>query len=207
MTWQEFKDSLLSRDSFLEMQDRGFNRTPFLCITSRPFAPTKKFLKIRNSFGHTMLHYAAVGGWLKEIPIELLTPELLSMTNNYGETPLHWVKDFSTVPAEIITQEHMHVPDKNGIAPINNLFNYLSRENFDALPDSFVSQNGEWFAKILRRRGEQDMLLGRKLPQSARPITGETWWQENGIKLFEIEKQKAVLTVEPDSSHHEISLF
>ena len=82
--------------------------------------PIKDWLKPGNN-GYTPLHYAAMGGQLDQVPVEILTKENMLVPGNDGDTPLQQAAikgQLDQVPVEILTKENMLVPDSNGNTPL-----------------------------------------------------------------------------------------
>ena len=111
-----------------------------------------------DSYWSTDLHEAAVYGRLDRMPREVLTAENMGVGNIAGITPLHLAAEngwLNQVPMVAFTG-NMLVKDVGGNTPLSL-----------AVTNGYLSQ----------------VPLGLELPEEARAVVGEEWWENNQAVL------------------------
>lgn len=74
---------------------------------------------LKDQKGNTLLHAAAEGDKLNEIPLNDLTIRLSTEVNNYNQCALHLVSELNKVPKEFLTKKNLLIPDHNGQTPLH----------------------------------------------------------------------------------------
>ena len=80
---------------------------------------TEELLSAPASNGSTIVHLAAMSGYIEQVP---LTPRLLALQNDDGGTPLHYaafMKCLNRIPKQLLTKELLSMTDNRGSTPVH----------------------------------------------------------------------------------------
>jgi len=147
----------------------------------------KLFLS-KNVRGMTPLDVAVEHGHLDNIPLEM--EEVLLQPDEEGKTALHKAAlagILNQLPKPLLTAQNLLLTDNNGISPLE----YAVRSSAPSLMAAIDIDQNEALAPI----------LGTELPETARAIVGEDWWEQNEKIRKSLDQQ--VVTSEPT----EVELF
>jgi hypothetical protein len=120
----------------------------------------ERILKQKTLGKENVIHYAAHYGCLNQIPSEFLTQKTMTMTSNYGETPLHSATDggkLDLVPKEFLTQENLEKEDNWGTVFHKAAINCT----FDSFPKEFLTEKN-LTAKSLSSEVSPILILAHK---------------------------------------------
>ena len=185
--WSDIKDALTDKCSFNDVKACGFKKRP-----------TKKFLQRKNTFGHSIAHYASAGGWLKHIPEELQTEDIFMQQNYEGEIPLHWCTDFRKVPNKLLSPKYLTHQNNNKVTPIHNLLLHqnVDVEELSLIPkDMLIGTPSKTIIPHLIGLHLTDHFLGTDMPKWCKTLTGQKWWDKNENFKNHIASAKTALPI------------
>ena len=177
------------------------------------------------------MHFAAENGYLSSIPEKFKTAELLNIPNKAGETVFHLcgVRGcWAGLPESVITLDAMTRLDLGGSNPLHHfgesLFElddddaveqassgFLSKVPKCALyPEALMQPNGDGITPLKifvdDLRCDLKYLLGVELPEEARDLVGDAWFNANLEVCLEKKRSNGTVEVISDAESVEVDI-
>ena len=167
---------ILTAKNLLYQTNTGWTPAHFLAGTVAICQVTEdvleKVLLAADSNGITPLSCAARNGKLDLVPKQFLTPAYLTVADIDGETPIHLAADNGHLHQlkEVLSRELLMCKDKRGRTPLH----------------------------LAEEKGTLAGILGINLPDEARSIIGDYWWELNQRILKEANIPAGTPTISED---------
>jgi len=154
---------------------------------------TPQTLTVRDNDGMTPMHCAAAEGQLQDIPKNQLTKRNLTIRDWEGWTPVHSAAangHLNQIPSELLTTAVLTGKDVFGWSPIHAA---AAHGHLNQIPEAILKKallteqtfDGHTPLQVAANTNQLDSLLGIELPEAARAIVGEKWWENNLHKINE----------------------